>query len=224
VSPQEALLGYCPEFRHRIEGDSTLGEVPAVSDRLVKLAELRKKLSLQWQNSVERHAKYYNNNHKAMTFRKGDLVALSTKNLKLKVPNKKLGPKYIGPFRILETIGTQAYRLSLPSQYNRIHNVFPVSLLEPWHLRKGEVATNFLQMPDLEDEEEWEVEEIKGETAHEGETHYLVKWAGWPAEYNQWVPEPMVNAPRLVSRFRKRAETRAKPQSPLLRPPADTAG
>ena len=67
-----------------------------------------------------------------MTFKKNDLVALSTKNLRLKEgTTKKLSPRWIGPFRILECVGKQAYRLLLPSQYAAIHNVFPVSLLQP---------------------------------------------------------------------------------------------
>ena len=42
-------------------------------------------------------------------------------------------------------------------------------------------------MPELEDDEEWEVEEeIKGEQKFDGDPHFLVKWKGWPSEYNQW--------------------------------------
>ena len=43
-------------------------------------------------------------------------------------------------------------------------------------------------MPNLEDEEEYEVEEVYDKKVIEGENHFLVKWKGWPSEYNQWVP------------------------------------
>ena len=36
----------------------------------------------------------------------------------------KLNPRYIGPFRILEKIGLVAYRLVLPQDLERIHDVF----------------------------------------------------------------------------------------------------
>ncbi|XP_073041994.1 uncharacterized protein [Primulina eburnea] len=44
----------------------------------------------------------------------------------------KLHPRYIGPFEILERIGTLAYRLALPPDMSRIHNVFHVSQLRKY--------------------------------------------------------------------------------------------
>ena len=44
----------------------------------------------------------------------------------------KLNPRYIGPFRILERIGPVAYRLELPFELSRIHNVFHVSMLKKY--------------------------------------------------------------------------------------------
>ncbi|XP_073046041.1 uncharacterized protein [Primulina eburnea] len=41
----------------------------------------------------------------------------------------KLNPRYVGPFEILEKVGTLAYRLALPPDMSRIHNVFHVSQL-----------------------------------------------------------------------------------------------
>lgn len=138
-----------------------------------------------------------------MQFKKGDLVGLSTKNLRLK-GSRKLAPRFIGPFRVLQTIGNQAYRLSLPQQYDRIHNVFHVSLLEPWRKPSREDDES-LPMPELEDEDEYEVEEVRDEKLIEGETHFLVKWKGWPSEYNQWVPqEDMENATEAIQSYWKR--------------------
>ena len=41
----------------------------------------------------------------------------------------KLGPRYIGPFRIVARVGKVAYRLELPEELSRIHNTFYVSQL-----------------------------------------------------------------------------------------------
>ena len=41
----------------------------------------------------------------------------------------KLNPRYIGPFKILEMIGSVAYRLELLQDLEQIHNVFHVLML-----------------------------------------------------------------------------------------------
>ncbi|KAL6195377.1 hypothetical protein ACLB2K_030996 [Fragaria x ananassa] len=39
---------------------------------------------------------------------------------------RKLSPRYIGPYEIIERVGPLAYRLVLPQELSRIHNVFHV--------------------------------------------------------------------------------------------------
>ena len=41
----------------------------------------------------------------------------------------KLSPRFIGPFEILEKVGTVAYRLALPLNMSGVHEVFHVSML-----------------------------------------------------------------------------------------------
>ena len=42
----------------------------------------------------------------------------------------KLSPRFIGPFEILERVGTIAYRLALPPSMSGVHEVFHVSMLQ----------------------------------------------------------------------------------------------
>ena len=68
-----------------------------------------------------------------LTFAQGDLVLLSTKNLRLKtVGSRKLLPKWIGPFPMTGTGSPVAYRLQLPSSLRAIHPVFQASPLRPY--------------------------------------------------------------------------------------------
>ena len=50
--------------------------------------------------------------------------------MSLKQANKdnKLPPKYYGPYKVLQKIGTMTYKLELPT-YSRVHPVFHVSCL-----------------------------------------------------------------------------------------------
>jgi transposase InsO family protein len=201
ITPFMALYGYNPELRIDIsaEDSTTKGEIPAARDRIEKLQELRNKLREELFNSQERQAKYYNQKHQPRLFKRGNLVKLSTRNLRLK--NKKLQPRWIGPFRILERIGFQAYRLALPEKYSQLHDVFPIQLIEEYKPRKGQPL---LPLPDLEEDAEWEVEEVKDQAEIKGQLCYLVKWEGWPTEYNQWVPaEDMEHAQSAIKRYER---------------------
>ena len=44
----------------------------------------------------------------------------------------KLSPRFIGPFEILERIGSVAYRLALPPSMSGVHEVFNVSMLRKY--------------------------------------------------------------------------------------------
>ena len=81
--------------------------------------------------SVQQQAKWYDARHRPVSYKEGDLVLLSTTNLQFKGIPTKLRHKFVGPFRITECIGSQSYRLDLPSTW-RVHNVFHVSLLKYW--------------------------------------------------------------------------------------------
>ena len=44
----------------------------------------------------------------------------------------KLSPRFIGPFKILERVGTVAYQLALPPSISGVHEVFHVSMLQKY--------------------------------------------------------------------------------------------
>ena len=110
----------------------------------------------------------------------GDRVLLSVKHFRLQSGlRRKLAPRYIGPFRVLEAVGRSrlAFRLELPPSL-RIHPVFHVSALKPYRCLSGGYEPPPLS--DLIDGHlEYEVDCISN-TRYEGKRRqYLVHWLGY---------------------------------------------
>ena len=209
-SPFFACYGYNPRMDVSVEDNTTEGEVPAAKDRVQKLLKLREDLAKRWQSVADAHARAYDLKHKPMQYAEGDMVMLSTKNLNQHRPSKKLSHKAIGPFRIEKLIGKQAYRLTLPTNY-RIHPVFHVSLLERYERGQNSDIPKFLPPDLINDEEEYEVEQILDRRTRKGEFQYKVQWKDWPKEYDQWLPEEnLEHAPRLRREYEERAAKRRK--------------
>jgi hypothetical protein len=73
---------------------------------------------------------YYNPKRmKGPSFKEGDMVYLAIKNILIKRPSKKLDYKYIRPYRIIQKISENNYKLDLPPKV-KLHLTFHVALLE----------------------------------------------------------------------------------------------
>nr|GFB82013.1 putative reverse transcriptase domain-containing protein [Tanacetum cinerariifolium] len=46
---------------------------------------------------------------------------------------RKVNPRYVGPFKVLERVRDVAYKLDLPEELSRVHNTFHVSNLKKCH-------------------------------------------------------------------------------------------
>ena len=54
----------------------------------------------------------------------------------------KLSPRFIGPYEVIEEVGLLAYRLALPPELEKIHNVFHVSMLRRYMLDPSHVVSS----------------------------------------------------------------------------------
>ena len=100
-----------------------------VRESIERIAMIRKRM----QAAQDRQKKYADRRRRPLEFQVGDFVLLKVSPMKgvFRFQRKgKLSPRYIGPFEITERIGSRAYRLSLPPELARIHDVFHVSLLK----------------------------------------------------------------------------------------------
>ena len=93
-----------------------------------KIKVIRDRLKI----AQDRHKSYANNGRRDLEFEVGDMIFLRIspwKGVLRFVKRGKLSPRYIGPYMIVERIREVAYRLELPSELDRIHDVFHVSRL-----------------------------------------------------------------------------------------------
>ncbi|XP_074293340.1 uncharacterized protein LOC141620338 [Silene latifolia] len=105
----------------------------------------------------------------------------------------KLSPKFIGPYEILERISEVAYRLDLPADLERVHNVFHVSQLkkyisDPSHVLDPEIIE--LDETMIYEENTVKILDTKVRKTRRGETHMVkVLWNNNNIEEATWEVE-----------------------------------
>ena len=91
------------------------------------------------QHAQKLQKRYYNKHMKPRTYASGKKVWVNNKYIKNK-QNCKLEAKFFGHFRVLYSVGKQAYKLELSKKW-KIYNVLHVLLLEQDTIKKGQVET-----------------------------------------------------------------------------------
>ena len=183
--------------------------------------ELRRQAQEHIRAAQQRQKHYADLKRSEVEYTKNDKVLLSTVNLKLTSTGaRKIMPKYVGPFRILERIGKVAYRLELPEQM-KCHPVFHVSLLAPW--REGapfKPPPWRLLAPDAAAE----VERLLDHRTRAGSSvrDDLMQWAGAHADDATRIPESRV-PPSLLSEYWHEKDPGTTPQGSGLEHPLSTA-
>jgi hypothetical protein len=110
-------------------GDSELLGPDIVQETTEKITLIRDRI----RTAQSRQKSYADLKRRHIEFAVGDFVFLKVSPMKGVVrfgkKKKKLSPRFIGPFEILERVGDLAYRLALPLSLSGVHNVFHVSML-----------------------------------------------------------------------------------------------
>ncbi|KAK8936472.1 hypothetical protein KSP39_PZI012649 [Platanthera zijinensis] len=130
MAPFEALYGRkCRTPLSWLEaGEARLYKKQEVESATSLVRIIRERLLI----AQDRQAKYYNAKHRNVEFAVGDWVYLKIKPLKgvSRIRRlKKLSPRYLGPFEVLERVGEAAYRLKLSVELSGLHDVFHISVL-----------------------------------------------------------------------------------------------
>ena len=130
MAPYEALYGRkcrSPICWEEVGDRKILGpEIVQLTTDKIKLIQQRLK------TAKSRYKSYADVRRKKLEFQKGDFVFLRVSPSKGIIrfgKRGKLNPRYVGPYEIIERIGLLAYRLNLPPELARVHNVFHISML-----------------------------------------------------------------------------------------------
>ncbi|GJZ88120.1 putative reverse transcriptase domain-containing protein [Tanacetum coccineum] len=113
-----------------------VGEVQLTGPELVqetteKIIQIKQRM----QAARDRQKSYADLKRKPMEFQVGDKVMLKVSPWKGVVhfgKRGKINPRYVGPFKVLEKVGSVAYKLALPEELSRVHNTFhePVEIMD----------------------------------------------------------------------------------------------
>ena len=156
--------------------------------------------------AIERHKSYTDMKRKDIRYEVGEKVFLKVSPWKkvMRFGKKgKLSPRFIGPYEVTKKVGPVAYKLALPPDLEKVHNVFHVSMLQRYHSDLTHVVSSetIELRPDLTYEEEpveilaHEVKELRNKKI------LLVKvlWrnhkteeATWESEETMWQQYPQL--------------------------------
>ncbi len=135
ITPFQCVLGFQPPL---FPWSGEPSELPAVDSWLQRSEETWNEAHVHLQRAVHRTREQANRHRRANPdYQPGQWVWLSTRDLRLRLPCKKLSPRYVGPFKIIRQITPVSFRLALPAHY-RISPTFHVSLLKPAGGPRGE--------------------------------------------------------------------------------------
>jgi hypothetical protein len=115
-------------------------------------------------------------------------------SLKKAKKDNKLSPKYYGPYKVLQNIGTMEYKLEFPAS-SRVHLVFHVSCLNKVIGDKIPVQTIFSEL-DEEGKIIFEPESITDtricQLRNRSISEYLIKWRKLSDEDSTWEDESFI--------------------------------
>ena len=95
--------------------------------------------------ATDRHKSYVDMKRKYIRYEVGKKVFLKVLPWKKVVrfgEKGKLSPRFIGPYEVIEKVGPVAYRLALPLELEKIHNVFHVSMLRRYRSDSSHVVSS----------------------------------------------------------------------------------
>lgn len=115
LTPFQCILGFQPPL---FPWSGEPSDLPAINSWLQRSEETWNNAHVHLQRAVHRTREQANRHRRTNpNYQPGQWVWLSTRDIWLRLPCKKLSPRYVGPFKIIRQITPVSFRLALPDHY-----------------------------------------------------------------------------------------------------------
>ncbi|KAI2648707.1 Transposon Tf2-6 polyprotein [Labeo rohita] len=214
LTPFQCILGFQPPL---FPWSGEPSELPAVNSWFRRCEETWNRAHVHLQRAVRRTQIQADRRRRPNpAYEPGQWAWLSTRDLRLRLPSKKLSPRYVGPFRIIRQVTPVSFQLELPAEY-RISPTFHVSLLKPAGDPGGvenleETAPQTPPPLIIDGEEAYRVNTLLNSQRRRGRLQYLVDWEGFGPEERSWVPAEDILDPSLTADFHAAHPDRPAPR------------
>ena len=238
LSPVQVELGITPitpiDLLSEVARQQAAGRHPAqvkssdaksaAQERIEALTEVREQV-LQHIETVKAHMKKYADERRrtvdvlikvnSKAYVKMPRAQLERHGLR---PSNKLSATCFGPFKVIEQVSPNAFRLDLGDAVSsRTISVFHVKYLRP--APDGPYGSPGMLQPlpvfEEDGQDHWEVAGILDRKRHYGKTKYLVQYKGYPLlDDCEWRPEQELKdfAPQILAEFNERFNKKPTPR------------
>jgi hypothetical protein len=184
--------------------------MPAVTDRAERMKKALDHARSTAELAQAKQKRLADRHRRMLQLKAGDMVLLSTEQLRLRSGTHKLTGRYIGPFRVLGSVNENAVTLDLPPLLGALHPTINISRLK-LH-RDGQSLfpdrpQQLHQPPAVETDTNgaarYEVECVLAQRGSHARREMLIRWKGYGAEHDQWQrrSELVRTAPIAVANF-----------------------
>ncbi|KAL0172527.1 hypothetical protein M9458_032838, partial [Cirrhinus mrigala] len=202
LSPFQCCLGYQPPLFPSQESDAIVPSTHAFIRRCLQTWRLARHALIRTGERNKASADHHRS--KPPLYVCGQKVWLSTQDIPLKLPARKLGAKFIGPYNITKVLNPVTVRLKLPPILKRIHPIFHVSRVKPVIRSPLQPQTSAPPPPRLIKESPAYTVRWLLDVRWRGRGHqYLADWEGYGPEERCWIPARDILDHALIDQFHR---------------------
>ena len=219
-SKQQASTGAAPftlvygsEARLPIDcalDEARTAKVPAAGERAERMRKALDLARSRTELAQARQKQAADRRRRLLQLKPGDRVLLATDGLQLRSGTHKLTGRFIGPFTVTGSVNDNAVTLELPPLLGALHSTFNISRLKVYRDGRTLFPTRPQQLqqpPAVEHDSNgvarYEVESVLAQRGGASRRELLVRWKGYGAEDDQWLPRTELtrSAPKAVAAF-----------------------